>query len=343
MPPPGPLPADPVVLVDGDLPALVAEAVSSLLAGLVSEGDRALAVEDVRGDEVDLAAVADHCATPPFLVERRIVILRDVGRFPTEEVAPLLQYLQDPLPTTTLILAAGEGAVPQKLVAAVQSAGRVVSTRVGGRDVAGWVHNRLERSAVRVDAEAEGFIRSHLGEDIGRLAPLLDVLVTAYGEGARLGAEEIRPYVGEAGSVAPWEFTDAIDGGHTEEALILLHRLLSAGERHPLVVLAILHRHVQSLLRVDGPAIRTEAQAAEAMGIQPGRSTYPAKKALVSARRWGSRSIADAVGLVADAEVALKGASSWPADAVLEVLVARLCRLARTGGRAPVAGGARRS
>jgi DNA polymerase-3 subunit delta len=93
--------------------------------------------------------------------------------------------------------------------------------------------------------------------------------------------------------------------------------------------LAIVARHVQSLMRVDGAAIRTEVEAAEAMGIAKGRSTYPAKKALAAAGRWGSANIADAVALVAEAEVDLKGASAWPAEAVLEVLVARLCRLAR--------------
>jgi DNA polymerase-3 subunit delta len=100
------------------------------------------------------------------------------------------------------------------------------------------------------------------------------------------------------------------------------------------VVLATLHRHVQSLLRVDSPAIRSEAQAAEAMGIAKGRSTFPAKKALASARRYGSRRIGAAVELVADAELDLKGATQWPGDLVLEVTVARLCRLARAAAPA---------
>ena len=49
--------------------------------------------------------------------------------------------------------------------------------------------------------------------------------------------------------------------------------------------------------------------------------------------------MAEAIGLVADAEVDLKGASAWPAEAVLEVLVARLCRLARARGGAGAAAG----
>ena len=56
-------------------------------------------------------------------------------------------------------------------------------------------------------------------------------------------------------------------------------------------------------------------------------STYPAKKALVQARRLGHERVARAVALLADADLALKGAIEWPGELVLEVLVARLSRL----------------
>jgi hypothetical protein len=68
------------------------------------------------------------------------------------------------------------------------------------------------------------------------------------------------------------------------------------------------------------------------MGIAKGRSTFPAKKALTSVRRIGGPGVAEAICLVADAELSLKGKLDWPGEMVLEVLVARLCRLARSGG-----------
>ena len=322
----------PVVLVDGDDPTLVSEALAKAVDELVGGGDRELMVEDYREEGVDLAAVADSCATPPFLAERRVVILRDAGRFLTEEVAPLLAYLEDPLPSTALVLGAGEGQIAPKLLAAVKAKGHVVSTKVTQRESADWIRSRLRSAPVKLDAEAEQVVRKHFGEDVSRVGSLLEILAAAYGEDARVGAADLEPYLGEAGSVAPWDFTDAIDAGRTEDALAYLHRLMGAGDRHPLQVLAVLHRHVQSLLRVDDPSIRSEAQAAEVMGIAKGRSTFPAKKALAAAQRWGSAGIAEAVGLLAQADIELKGATGLPAEAVLEVLVARLCFRARSSG-----------
>lgn len=327
----------PVVLVDGDDPTLVSEALAKVVDELVGTGDRELMVEEYRDEGVDLAAVADSCSTPPFLAERRVVVVRDAGRFVTEEVTPLLAYLEDPLPTTVLVIGAGEGTIAPKLVAAVKAKGHVVSTKVSQRDSADWVRARLRGAPVKLDSEAERVVRDHFGEDVSRLGSLLEVLAASYGEGARVTATDLEPYLGEAGAVAPWDFTDAIDAGNTEGALAYLHRLLGGGDRHPLQVLAVLHRHVQNLLRVDDPSIRTEAQAAAAMGIAKGRSTYPAKKALAAAQRWGSSGIADAIGLLAQADIDLKGATGLPAETVLEVLVARLCFRARARVGAPPA------
>jgi DNA polymerase-3 subunit delta len=212
----------------------------------------------------------------------------------------------------------------------------VVATKVDARHSGDWVRDRLRQAPVRLDGPAEALVKEHFGEDVARLTSLVGVLAAAYGEGAKLGPAQVEPYLGDAGAVTPWAFTDAIDSGDAATALVMMRRLLGGGGRHPLEVLAILRSHVQSRLRVDSPSIGTEQQAAAAMGIGAGRSTYPAKKALAAAQRWGPAGVAAAVALVADAEVDLKGASAWPLEAVLEVLVARLCRLsARVPGRAP--------
>jgi DNA polymerase-3 subunit delta len=159
--------------------------------------------------------------------------------------------------------------------------------------------------------------------------------VASLGEGATIGVDDLTPYLGEAGSVAPWDMTDAIDRGEAEAALRALHRLLEAGDRHPLVILSTLHRHVAPVVTLDGSAANTEQEAAAVLGIEPGRSTFHAKKALATLRRWGSDGAARALQLLADADLDLRGESTWPSTAVLEVLVARLCRIVPRSARTP--------
>jgi DNA polymerase-3 subunit delta len=317
----------PAYLVRGDDPVVSADAVKALVSELVADGDPALTVEELSGEDYPVAAVVDAAQTPPFFGDRRVVVARGVGRFTTQEAAPLVAYLADPLPTTTLVLVAGGGQLSRSLLDAVRKVGHVVETSVpGGRGRSTWLAARLREGPVRLDGQAAALVGAHLGEDVGRLGSLLDTLAAAHGPGARIGVAEVTPFLGQAGPVAPWELTDAIDGGDVPAALGHLHRLLGAGERHPLVVMATLHTHYARMLRLDGAGIVDEREAAAALGLTG--STFPAKKALLQVRRIGHAGVARAITLLADADLALKGAIDWPGELVLEVLVARLARLA---------------
>jgi DNA polymerase-3 subunit delta len=321
-----------VYLVRGDNAVLVGDAVRAQVAELVGDDDPAFAVEELSGDEYVVAAVVDAAQTPPFFGTRRVVVARDVGRFSTHDVQPLVAYLDDPLPTTSLVLVPGGGTVARSLVDAVRKAGHVVDAGVPtGRGRSAWLAARLKEGPVRLDARAAQLVGDHLGDDVDRLSSLLDTLAAAHGPGARLGPDDLAPFLGQAGGVAPWELTDAVDRGDAAAAVAALRRLLGAGGRHPLVVMATLHTHFARMLRLDGADITDEAGAAAALGMAGG-STFPAKKALLQVRRLGSAPVARAIHLLAQADLALKGALDWPGEVVLEVLVARLSLLAAGRG-----------
>ncbi len=323
------MPRLPAYLVRGDQPALLADAVKHLVAELVGGGDAGFLTEELSGDEYTVGALVDAAQTPPFFGDRRIVVARDVGRFSTHDVEPLVAYLRDSLPTTSLVLVAGGGQVARSLVEAVRKAGHVVDAGVpGGRGRSTWLAAKLKEGPVRLDARAAAMVGEHLGDDVDRLGSLLEMLASAYGQGARLGPDEVAPLLGGVGAVAPWELTDAIDRGDAAVALAVLRRLVGPGGRHPLVILATLHSHYARMLRLDGADVADEAAAAALLGMSGG-STYPAKKALLQVRRMGHAPVARAIHLLAEADLALKGAVDWPADVVLEVLVARLSGLGR--------------
>ena len=318
----------PAYLVKGADPTVTADAVRELAARLVGSDDPALVVEELAGDDYELGAVVDAAQTPPFFGGRRVVIAREIGRFTTQEAAPLVAYLSDPMPTTALVLVAGGGQTARTLMDAVRKVGHVVDAGVpSGKARSGWLAARVKEGPVRLDAATIALVGEHLGDDLGRLGSLLETLAAAYGPGSRLGVDQVAPFLGQAGSVAPWELTDAIDKGDTATALVVLRRLVGSGGRHPLVILATLHTHFARMLRLEGSDVPDEKAAAVVLGMTG--STYPAKKALVQVRRLGYEPLARALTLLADADLALKGAVDWPGEAVLEVLVARLSRLAR--------------
>lgn len=319
-------------LVRGEDPVLVREATRQLLHELLGGRDPSLLVEEValEDPEAGVAAIVDAAQTPPFLADQRIVVARDLQVLGADRLAPLLAYLADPLPTTTLVLAV-TGNPGAKLAKAVAAVGTVIDCDPSPKESAAWVQAQARQAGLRLDAGAAAVVAGHLGEDLGRLPEVLRALEAFSAPGATLRADDVRPFLGEAGGVPPWELTDAIDAGDMARALAACRRMLAGGGRHPLVVHAVLTAHYGRMLRLEGSGARDEAEAAAVLGLS-GRASFPAKKALAQSRRLGFSGIARALALLHEADCVLKGQRDIPPELVMEVLVARLTRLAPSAG-----------
>ena len=190
---------------------------------------------------------------------------------------------------------------------------------------------------MRLDAAAKARLVDHLGEEVSRLGVLLDTLESDVRRRAPASAPPTSsPTSATPATSPPWDLTDAIDRGDTaDRARPCSHRMLGGG-RHPLQVTASLHGHYQRMLRLDGSGVTSEAEAAELLGIKG--STFPARKALdADPARSAPTGSSEFIGLLADADLDLRGAKAWPPELVVEVLVARLASRTPTDG-APAAG-----
>jgi DNA polymerase-3 subunit delta len=332
----------PAILVRGDDPSLIAQAVHELVNDLVGDRDPTTVVEEHNEQTWEAggaSGVIDALSTPPFLTDRRIIVLRDAGRIPSADASRIAAVIADPAPGVILVAVAGGGTVATSLSNAIAKVGTVTDTKVGtGRAKSEWLHD----SPVKLDSQAAQRIGEHLGEDLGRLEGLLETLASAYGESHTVTAADVEPFLGTAGGVAPWDLTDALDKGDSATALGALERSAGGTGGVPLVVLASLHRHYGQMLRLDGSDATSASEAASLIGA---RSEFVAKKALEQSRRLGSERIARAITLIADADLDLRGRTALPDKTVLQVLIARLSRLApaRSGSapRRQFAGGGR--
>ncbi len=104
-----------------------------------------------RPDEA--ARIVDAARTPPFLTSKRVVVARHIEQFTRQDdVAPLVEYLADPLDTTELVLVAS-GTVHKTLVEAVKRTGHTVDTDPG-RATKEWLERQFTEARVKLDRAA---------------------------------------------------------------------------------------------------------------------------------------------------------------------------------------------
>ena len=341
--------ASPIILLKGSDEVLMSSGLTELVHDLVGTEDRALVVEELLiethvapdDDGYDIGRLVDAAQTPPFLTDRRIIVSRHSAVFSTKDaVAPLVAYLADPLSTNTVVLVWEKdprpqrqpkvSTVPKSLLDAISSCGGVVIDTASGSGKAqeAWASDQIRSCSLKFDAAAQRAIIDHVGSDSSRLPGILLTLEGVFGGGSRVTAADVEPFLGVAGDIAPWDLTDALDDGDVTRALEALRRMLVGGSRHPLQVLATLNTHYLRMVQLDSPEIRGEKMAAEVLGLKGG--TFPARKALTGAQRLGTERLTEFVALLAQADLDLHGAKNWPAELVVEVLVARLAGRSRS-------------
>ena len=345
----------PAYLVKGSEPSLRERVVDDLVAELLGTDDRSMALEEItipgragagddpeaasgaEGRDVAVAALLNAAGSPPFMTAHRIVVARDVGALTAGDVDGIVRYLDDPLDTTVLVFVAGGGTMPPaltKTLKEIKAEERAPETEMTDKVLIAAAHE----AGVLLHPDAANVIATHLGDDAGRVAAIVDVLAAAYGPDVRVGVDDVTPYLGEAGAIPPYLLTNTIDAGDPAVALETLHRLMTVSTAqqpkpmHPLQIMGLLNGYYRRILRLDDPSLRSPADAVAALGGKV--KEYPARKALGQARALGTGGIRQAFDALFQADLDLKGARGIPEQAVMEVLVVRLTRLAaRTGGR----------
>jgi DNA polymerase III delta subunit len=281
------------------------------------------------------AAVVNALQSPPFMTSCRVVVVREIANVSAEQARWLAEWMADPLDGVHLVLVAGGGRVPAALDKACKAHAEVVAP--AAEKTADVLARELKQAHVQLAPDVASRVTAHLGDDAGRVPELVDLLQSAYGSDDVLDLETVESYLGDLGTAGRFDLTNAIDRGDVAASLEVLHRLLTSTSAaqpkplHPMQVMSTLVYQYQRLLRLDDPSIVTKEQAAQVLGI---RSAAGGRFPLEAARRLGSEGLREALGLLAKAELDLRGAGGLDERTVMDVLVARLAALNRRFARA---------
>jgi DNA polymerase-3 subunit delta len=333
-----------MVAVIGSDETVLNDAVHDVVTDLLEGLDPSMALEDLgstvsgNGDgPSQIGRALDALNTPPFLVPRRVVVVRSAHSLNAEDAQRLCEWSSSPTPGISLVveLLGARGRSPL-----AKAASRVVDVSVGSRpkDRQAFLEERLLSHGLKLAPSVVSQIAERLGDDVARVDSLVRTL-TAVFSGSSPSFDQVAPYLGDAGDVPEWELTDAIDQGRSAEAIHVARRMLRSRARGGLQVLNILQRHYVKMARLEGSGAGSGEDAAAIVGGH----AFPAQKLLRSSRLMGPDRVAQAIHLVARADADLKGGATYGGRddedvdltdlTVIEVLVARLARLSESARR----------
>ena len=299
----------PAYLIHGDDHGRIGERRAKLRAMAEAESGQS-GVELFEGDACTAEAVANALSAMTFALGRRFVIADGVERWKDAGVAAVAAAMEG-MDTETLTVAffAREDArvkVPAALSKAVDKVGGVVAAEnvLKTRALPGWLVKQASELGFELDQQGAKALLAQVGDRQQRLLRELEKLALEYGEGARVGVEEVEASCASSAERKAWTLADALVAGDGKAATRLLLELREQGDRLP----GLLYQMVRRVRDALGIA---EALAA---GKPPGQirrtlrmPSYAADRLIADVSNRDVESYRRALELLADLEVESRG------------------------------------
>ncbi|HEY0705511.1 MAG TPA: DNA polymerase III subunit delta [Polyangia bacterium] len=268
-----------------------------------------------------VSAALDSARTMPMFAKRRLVIGRGLGELKADDLVPLLAYIDDPNPTTCLVLV-GPGKIDGRLKVfqALKKAGFLHDfQRLRDWQLAQWVEAEARRRGLAIVPDAARALADAAGPELGRLSVCLDQVALYAGEGVKLTAAHVEAVIPGSRERGIFELTKAIGAGQKTQAMALLANLLSHREP-PLRIQFMLVRQFRQIWR---------AKELDAAGVsrpeiagQVGMSPHFLDDVLIPARRMSATALRRSFTLLYEADKRLKSSRVDPEIQISKLVLA---------------------
>jgi DNA polymerase-3 subunit delta len=288
------------------------------------------APRDFNEDRFDLAAagtdpraILTACRTLPVMSEHRLVIVsgladRKAGAFLEQR---LLDYLEDPAPTTCLVLEGTRVDRRLKWVKRASALGSVIDCSGPSKpaELRDWIEARMSAAGKRAARGTAAALFDLVGADLDRLSFEIEKLCLYVGEADEVAPDDVATVTASLRPLAVYELTDAIGRRSNGDALRVLGRLRDQGEA-PLAVLGALANHFRRLLRAYDCRPLEPRRVQQALSLHP----FAARKLVEQAGRFDSIRVRRCLDEIRRTDEALKGALPLPPAMAIEQLVVRV-------------------
>lgn len=268
----------PVYVLYGDEPAAIRALIQALRRKLIPPDDATAqamaAFNHERFDGADLRGagpVLAACQQMPMLAPRRLVELAnpddmakgaaagDEGSSPAAAIDALIQYIQAPSPTTTLVIHGSGIDGRSRLVNACKKGGYAHKFEAFKKDedALGFLLGQAQALGRPLPRDAAALLVSAVGTGRSELLAALDQVILHAGD-ARITIADVEVMVARTREGNIFHLTDAVGRGDAAAALAALAQMFSAGEKETGVamqVLAMLTRQIRMIYtaKVGGP------------------------------------------------------------------------------------------
>ena len=222
----------PLYLFFGDEEFLIREAVDLIVTTVVEPGARDFNFNTLYGKDTPASELVNLCQTLPFMAAKRLVIVKEFDALKSGDLEELLPYLNDPSPSTCLVMVSHQGRYEKKAVlSAVEAHG--ATTRFYAlldREIVSWIDAWARARGLSIQRDAAQFLFQTLGNDLQKIGNELEKVQIFVREKKAIAYDDVKAVVGDFREYTSFDLASALGQKNRDKAILTLCRLIQEGE-----------------------------------------------------------------------------------------------------------------
>ncbi len=315
----------PVYLFSGD-DVFRKQALTKQIISALKVDEFNLTQEDCQQNK-DIGEILTLANTMPAFADRRVIVLNNIDKLTKNPLAALVNYLQNPLNSTCLILFHNDYKKFKKdkvVVSALsEDSAEVLFDELKGASLQKWLKENFVAKGLNINSDTLFMLEELVGSDLNALTMEIEKLslLLAKREDKTVTEDDLLSSIGYSKEENPFALNNAILSLNKREALRIIDNLLKAGEE-PIAILNKISNPAMKLFRIKRlveagvPSFQITTQA----GLMPWESR------LVSVARNlpSSKIMLKAMDKIIEADLAFKTSTADNAGIILKGLILSL-------------------
>jgi len=314
----------PLYLLHGDEPYYIDLVGNYVEHKLLSDAEKGFNQTVLYGKDTDVMTVLNAAKRYPMMADYQVVLVKEAQEMKwgkddddKKSINPLLNYLENPLPSTILVFCYKYGKFDKrkKTYKAIEKKGLVFeSAPLYDSKIPGWIESFIADKGYKVNQQASLMLAEYLGNDLSKIANELEKLMLNVSPGQEITLELIHNNIGISKEYNVFELQAALG----KKDVLKVNRIVNYFEANPkanpiVLVLGNLNNYFSKVLAYHYVKDKSQQNLARELSVNP----YFVKDYEQAARSYDYGKTMRIISYLREYDLKSKGVDSTAEDGAL--------------------------